>query len=50
MYETKVILQSLLIHAVYVKTPREMYEIIRSMANVEGEVVPEYEKAKAIWS
>ena len=50
MYETKVILRSLAIHAVCANSVEQLYEIIRSMANVEEEIIPEYEKAKAMLS
>ena len=44
-YETKVILQSLSQHCLRVSTSREVYNIVRSMANVEGVQLPSYDEA-----
>ena len=44
-YETKVILSSLSTHCLYVKTSKELYEIVRKMAQVEGMKLPSYEEA-----
>ena len=46
-YETKVILTSLSKNCLFVDTSREVYEIVRSMAQVEGVKLPTYDEAKA---
>ena len=45
-YETKVILTSLSKHCLN-NTSRQVYNIIRSMAQVEGVKLPSFEEAKA---
>jgi len=45
-YETKVILQSLSHHCLHLETTKQVYEVVRSMANVEGMQLPSYEDAK----
>ena len=46
-YETKVILSSISTHCLHVKTPKQIYEIVRRMAQVEGMKLPPYDEAKA---
>ena len=46
-YETKVILASLSKHCLFVETSKQVYDIVRSMAQVEGMQLPSYEEAKA---
>ena len=46
-YETKVILSSISTHCLHVKTLRQVYEIVRKMAQVEGMQLPSYDEAKA---
>ena len=45
-YETKVILTLLAEQAVKAKTTKEIYNAIRSAANVEGVQLPTYEELK----
>ena len=46
-YETKVILSSISTHCLHVKTSKQIYEIVRKMAQVEGMKLPSYDEAKA---
>jgi len=46
MLETKVILESLSKHCLYMDSMEEMYELVRSMAQVEGMKMPSYDEAK----
>ena len=46
-FETKVILKLLANQAVIAKSPRQVFEIIRSAANVEGAIVPNYDTLRA---
>jgi hypothetical protein len=47
MYETKVILMALANQAVLAKNKKQVFELIRSAAQVEGLTIPEYEVVKA---
>jgi hypothetical protein len=46
-YETKVILQGISQHCLRVKTSKQVYNIVRKMAQVEGLSLPSFEDAKA---
>ena len=46
-YETKVILQGLANQIALAKSAKQAYNMVRSMAEVEGMKLPDYEKAKA---
>jgi len=46
-YETKVILRSLANQVVLAKTKKQVYELVRSMAQVEGMTLPSYEDMQA---
>ena len=46
MLETKVLLESLSRHCLYMESMEEMYEAIRSMAQVEGIKMPSFDEAK----
>jgi len=46
-YETKVILSSISTHCLHVKTSKQIYEIVRKMAQVEGMTLPSYDEAMA---
>ena len=45
-YETKVILRSLANQVVLARSKKQIFEMIRSMAQVEGLVIPIYEDLK----
>ena len=47
MLETKVLLMSLAQHAALSKSPRQIYSIIRKMAQVEGMDFPGFDEMKA---
>ena len=46
-YETKVILQGISQHCLRVKTSKQVYNVVRKMAQVEGLSLPSYADAKA---
>ena len=46
-YETKVILRSLANQVVLAKSKKQVFELIRSMAQVEGLSIPVYEELQA---
>jgi len=47
MYETKVILRSLANQVILAKSRKQIFELVRSMAQVEGLTIPKYEELKA---
>ena len=46
-YETKVILMSLANQVALAKTAKQAFEMIRSAAQVEGLVIPDFEEVRA---
>ena len=46
-FETKVILESISKHCLMVDSSRQVYEIVRGMAQVEGVKMPSYDEAKS---
>ena len=46
-YETKVILRSLANQIALAKTTKQAFEMVRTMAQVEGLAIPAYEEVKA---
>ena len=46
MYETKVILQMLANQVVFAESTKQVYEMIRLAAQVEGMTMPDFEKLK----
>ena len=46
MYETKVILRSLANQIALATSPKQAFEMVRSCAEAEGMVIPEYDKIR----